>query len=141
MVGMALGGLIWRGCGMEGMCNIPVMPSVPLSQEGINFNSPKMWLYLQQFASGPGFVQVLESFKQCHSLFQELQVRLYDIKGTPTPPLPHTAPTPTNTSPATSRVPDTPSWFHPKLMPSLPSNTTVTWRGPQNQLGHAPHPN
>lgn len=85
----------------------------PPGQVGNNFNSPNTQLYLQQFASGPGFVQVLKSFEQLQSLFQELQARLYDIEGTPTPPLPHTAPTPTSISPATFRVPDTLPCFHP----------------------------
>ncbi|KAM4756037.1 integrin alpha-L-like isoform 1-T1 [Cyanocitta cristata] len=49
---------------------------------GNNFNSPNTQLYLQQFASGPSFVQVLKSFEQLQSLFQELQARLYDIEGT-----------------------------------------------------------
>ncbi|XP_041901226.1 integrin alpha-L-like [Corvus kubaryi] len=49
---------------------------------GNNFNTPNTQLYLQQFASGPSFVQVLKSFEQLQSLFQELQARLYDIEGT-----------------------------------------------------------
>ncbi|XP_027600672.2 integrin alpha-L-like [Pipra filicauda] len=49
---------------------------------GNNFNSPDTKRYLQQFASGPGFVKVLESFERLRGLFQELQARLYDIEGT-----------------------------------------------------------
>ncbi|XP_051626175.1 integrin alpha-L-like isoform X3 [Manacus candei] len=49
---------------------------------GNNFNSPDTKRYLQQFASGPGFVKVLESFERLRGLFQELQARLYNIEGT-----------------------------------------------------------
>uniref|UniRef100_A0A8C5X279 VWFA domain-containing protein n=1 Tax=Malurus cyaneus samueli TaxID=2593467 RepID=A0A8C5X279_9PASS len=55
--------------------------SKQLRSVGHNFGSADTRLYLQQFASGPGSVQLLESFERLRGLFRELQARLYDIEG------------------------------------------------------------